>query len=197
MKNCPCRITSAQIHLNVKHYSMKLEGNDLFLCDSYDLYNDNMHWACWPPGPICNFKFFLTTQIILNCFFKHFQCPKLIKYMLHVIKRNLSSPNVLHLFFFQFCLTLVSWEKKNWKKEVGTPGLHALIGELPSPWALHYTCHPLAFLSSLTCLCSLECKIELEQMNGKSLFPKVSGFIHIVAHIVAKMRSQDENRGPN
>jgi hypothetical protein len=99
MKNCPCRITSAQIHLNVKHYSMKLEGNDLFLCDSYDLYNDNMHWACWPPGSICNFKFFLTTQIILNYFFKHFQCPKLIKYMLHVIKRNLSSPNAPHLFF--------------------------------------------------------------------------------------------------
>jgi hypothetical protein len=117
--------------------------------------------------------------------------------MLHVIKRNLSSPNATHLFFSILSHVGIVRKKNFEKKEVRTPGLHALIGELPSPWALPYTCHPLAFLSSLTCLCSLECKIELEQMNGKSPFPKVSGFIHIVAHIVAKMRSQDENRGPN
>jgi hypothetical protein len=73
--------------------------------------------------------------------------------------------------FFNFVSCWYREKKKFEKKEVGTPGLHALIGELPSPWALPYTCHPLAFLSSLTCLCSLECKIELGQMNGKSPFP--------------------------
>jgi hypothetical protein len=69
------------------------------------------------------------------------------------------------LYFFNF-VSCWHGEKKKLKKRGGeTPGLHGLIGELPSTWALPYTCHPLAFLSSLTCLCSLECKTELGQMN--------------------------------
>ncbi len=91
--------------------------------------------------------------------------------MLRVIEWNLSSPNAPHLFFSILShagmVRKKQFEKKRWELQASMP----LLGELPSPWALPYTRHPLAFLSSLTCLCSLECKIELEQMNGKSPFP--------------------------
>ncbi len=53
----------------------KYDVIDLLIFVIYDIMiflitinNDNMHWACWPLGSICNFEFLTNNPIFLKLF---------------------------------------------------------------------------------------------------------------------------------